>query len=189
MSFQKQNGVFCTGLSPGRELSSSPSCKKDLSSVGNGELVGAQTGMPRSSLRIGKLPSVASKGNSLSRVEMNEVDELGNPRGEGCGVADRALECVWGGPIAARLTQESVLLLPYGLLTDLERRKPLRDCDEEIRSSPRRRRCRFFPLAGTSGRVEATSAVKTGVPVRTSSTSAIFEVSQLCTDILVCVGY
>lgn len=49
--------------------------------------------------------------------------------------------------MAARLTHESVALVLYGWLpTDLDRRIPFNDCEDDILWSPRRTRCRPFPL-------------------------------------------
>lgn len=74
-----------------------------------GEVSGV-SGVPYSSLRAGRSQSkVSSNGNSPSGKGTKEDEVvLGNPSGEGCGVADRPFGGVRCGPPAARLTHERV---------------------------------------------------------------------------------
>lgn len=69
-----------------------------------------------------------------------EAGTLGRPSGDDWGVEDLAPDGVWGGPTAARLAQESVPLVLYGLLTERERRRPFSDGEDDILCKPRSKR-------------------------------------------------
>ncbi len=85
---------------------------------------------------------------------------------EGCGVEDRGVP---DGPVAARLTHDSVLPVGlYGALCDLVRRRLVSEGVDDMRWMPLRSRCRFFPLyCGSSEGVGgcSSSLKRTGVVV------------------------
>jgi hypothetical protein len=73
---------------------------------------------------------LSKNGNSVV-----EDEELGWPRGDACGVEDPGLWGVRTGPATAKLTQDKLLLVLklYGALTDLARRRPVKEGEEEMR--------------------------------------------------------
>jgi len=74
--------------------------------------------------------------------------------------------------VAVRLAHDKVLRVLYGLPTDLERRRPFKDGEEEMRCRPRSRRRRPLPLSRTSGGAGGASSSAAMLPDAAGDASA-----------------
>lgn len=138
---------------------------------------GAEVGAPFSSLRAGNCCSRYSPNgySEHGAGEMDKDESVGapRPRGEGCGVPDRAL---WGpsrgNPAPERLAHERDGFVLYTSVVDRARRVAIKEDEEPIRCSRclRRSLVRVLP-AGISEEVGASCwwSVEVGVSGRESS--------------------